>query len=71
MAAKVQSVVVNSVVVGGVMFCGWVLMKALSPTKEQMMKVSPQYLYFVVLCRNFIITPWYNKRYVRCTYDSL
>lgn len=39
-AAKFQRFVVNSAVVGGVMFCGWVMMKALTPTKEQMMEVS-------------------------------
>jgi hypothetical protein len=41
--AAVKRVAVNSVVVGGVVFCGWVFMKALSPSKEQMMEVSYNY----------------------------
>ena len=39
-AAKIQKAVFNTAAVGGVVFCGWVLMKALSPSKEQMMQVS-------------------------------
>lgn len=40
MAARIQKLVLNTAVVGGVVFGGWVLMKALSPSKEQMMEVS-------------------------------
>ncbi len=39
-AVMMQRVASSSVVVGGVVFCGWVFMKALSPSKEQMMEVS-------------------------------
>ena len=39
-AAKLQKVAFSTAAVGGVVFCGWVLMKALSPSKEQMIEVS-------------------------------
>ncbi|CAB4020905.1 Hypothetical predicted protein [Paramuricea clavata] len=37
-AARILRAVVNSAVVGGVVFSGWALMKLLTPSKEQMMK---------------------------------